>query len=492
MKKIFICLLAAFAVLPFSSCNYNTNNSDSESFPDVSNNVASQKNSKEDISSDTDKETEKSEIENSFTIESSVSQISKDESKSENLQVNSNVNSEVNSNSNNTGNLVQRYNEELKNSIENLDGALIEFVKPENWGEPKLVYKDGEKEESFSMENYGDIYIFESDKFSSGNVYFTDGTNKYPKENETLEFDKFLVVINDKTYDYRNDSDNDGLLDFMEATAGTDENNSDTDGDGILDAYEVYNGLDPKNKDDALVDMDNDGLTNLEEYKIGTEIYNNDTDNDELFDGDEVNKYKTDPIKADTDGDGLNDGDEIKLGFDPLKADSDNNGINDNEEKIKQSVSLDIAEDELPGTVKVEVSAESSGNLEKIIDIRNIYKINVYTSGVVALVGAPVEINVSEKIDQAVITFTYDEEKIGCAEENLSIMWHNQNEEYDWFYVMDRESVIDTKNNTITITTDKLTGERGEEFMLVDGRKWYDLWKTGDVMGGPIYYGSYE
>ena len=36
-----------------------------------------------------------------------------------------------------------------------------------------------------------------------------------------------------------------------------------------------------------------------------------DTDGDGLKDGEEVTKYKTDPLKADTDADGLKDGEEV-------------------------------------------------------------------------------------------------------------------------------------------------------------------------------------
>lgn len=67
-----------------------------------------------------------------------------------------------------------------------------------------------------------------------------------------------------------------------------------------------------------LLDTDNDGLTDEEEKKIGTDLNYFDTDNDGLSDGDEVNKYKTDPLKADTDNDGYDDKTEISTGHDPL------------------------------------------------------------------------------------------------------------------------------------------------------------------------------
>ena len=67
----------------------------------------------------------------------------------------------------------------------------------------------------------------------------------------------------------------------------------------------------------VILDSDNDGLTDVEEEKLGTDYLNPDTDGDILFDGEEVNVYKTNPLKKDTDGDGYEDGAEVKAGYDP-------------------------------------------------------------------------------------------------------------------------------------------------------------------------------
>ncbi|NQT26286.1 hypothetical protein HQ585_13100 [candidate division KSB1 bacterium] len=62
----------------------------------------------------------------------------------------------------------------------------------------------------------------------------------------------------------------------------------DTDNDGLLDIEEDVNG---------------NGLLDLEE----TDFRNPDTDNDGLSDGEEINKYRTDPLRVESDGDGLYD-----------------------------------------------------------------------------------------------------------------------------------------------------------------------------------------
>ena len=64
-------------------------------------------------------------------------------------------------------------------------------------------------------------------------------------------------------------------------------------------------------------DKDRDGLSAEKEKEFGTSDYDSDTDWDGISDKDEIEKWKTDPIKADTDGDGFNDGFEIAGGFNP-------------------------------------------------------------------------------------------------------------------------------------------------------------------------------
>lgn len=80
-------------------------------------------------------------------------------------------------------------------------------------------------------------------------------------------------------------------------------------------------------------DADMDGLSDEEEMKLGTDSQKNDTDGDTLNDGDEVKKYKTNPLIADSDADGLDDNLEVqKYLSDPLNPDSDGDGYLDGAE----------------------------------------------------------------------------------------------------------------------------------------------------------------
>ena len=122
----------------------------------------------------------------------------------------------------------------------------------------------------------------------------------------------------------RADTDDDGLSDAEELSAGTDPWNPDTDGDGLLDGEEVVRGTNPLSSDG-----DMDGLSDFDEVCVyGTNPLEADSDGDDLDDADEI-ADGTDPMSSDTDGDGLSDADERDAGTDPLDPDSDGDGAPD-------------------------------------------------------------------------------------------------------------------------------------------------------------------
>jgi cytoskeletal protein RodZ len=67
-------------------------------------------------------------------------------------------------------------------------------------------------------------------------------------------------------------------------------------------------------------DQDKDGLSDAREVELGTDAMKADTDGDGLSDGDEVLKYRTNPLVPDTDGDTFPDGVEVQKGYNPLGA----------------------------------------------------------------------------------------------------------------------------------------------------------------------------
>ncbi|MHA1306817.1 MAG: S8 family serine peptidase [Candidatus Heimdallarchaeota archaeon] len=189
-----------------------------------------------------------------------------------------------------------------------------------------------------------------------------------PFGNATIYFNPLSSAIGSGLYETGGDPDNDGLINLLEAQAGSNPFVVDSDADGLTDQEEVlgyFVGL-PENFDDPSayywvsengtvtsnplkVDSDNDNLTDLAEVtgtaislsvidvndnsliytnaNIITNPMNNDTDNDDLSDLTEfsgvdiwtfVNNTKTlvldiqlHPLYADLDGDDLTDGLEV-------------------------------------------------------------------------------------------------------------------------------------------------------------------------------------
>lgn len=275
------------------------------------------------------------------------------------------------------------------------------------------------------------------------------------------------------------DSDGDGLTDEWENAMGLDPYAKDTDRDGLTDYAEVYltltNPLEADTDGDGLIDgeddMDGDGLTNREELDMGTDPLRSDTDGDNLTDYEEVHDYGTDPLSEDTDGDGLTDYDDVVLGFSPLLADTDGNGIIDSQEKLYQTKSKALEDAKNEGVTEVSVSLTVKGNIENKVAIEDVYEIDTLSSGVVGLIGVPVDISCSEEFEKADITFHYDANALGdTKEEDLAVMWYD--EENDWYQILDEDSVVDTQNHTVTYTTTHFS-----TYMLVDSQMWYDAWR---------------
>ena len=291
----------------------------------------------------------------------------------------------------------------------------------------------------------------------------------------------FEMKCYDNSIIYDTDTDGDGLDDATELIYGTDINNPDTDGDSLNDGLEVYIlGYDPTNIDtdgngisDAYEDTDEDGLTNIYEVSAGLNPGENDTDSDGLNDGEEINTYKTNPLLDDTDGDTLLDGSEIALKFNPCKKDTNNNGITDDKEFVQQKISENINENANDGaitnvTLKMNVTGDATENTE----IENIFGEDILSSNVEGLIGVPININCTGKLDKATITFNYNPEKLGnTSEDDLAILWYD--EKNDNYVIYDKEAVLDKTTHTISYTTNHFS-----TYMVVNKKTWYAVWRN--------------
>ena len=259
----------------------------------------------------------------------------------------------------------------------------------------------------------------------------------------SLAFPSSLPLLRrSRPVDMETDTDSDLVPDYYEEILGTDKNNPDTDEDGFSDYIEVMYGLDPLT-DDSNGDLDEDELTNGEELDLGTNELISDSDFDGLCDYDEVRIYGTDPLNPDSDEDGVSDGDEVALGKQP-------NNNSDADVKLEQTTTLDIMNAEDTGVEQVSVTASLPGLIKSTITIRDVYKIDYYTTDVYGRIGSPVSFESAEEFDEATITFSYDENSLGDAdEENLGVLWYD---EANGGYVVQDQAVVDTEANTITLT----------------------------------------
>mgnify|MGYP001169058868 FL=1 len=131
-----------------------------------------------------------------------------------------------------------------------------------------------------------------------------------PKDDSSVPADNDNDGISDVT---DTDDDNDGLSDSDEALVGTDPENPDSDSDGVLDGAEVgSDAANPRDENgDGVADVftptndsDQDGLSNYVETLIGSDPTRRDSDGDDFRDDEELAVTLS---GSDTDNDGIDD-----------------------------------------------------------------------------------------------------------------------------------------------------------------------------------------
>lgn len=121
-----------------------------------------------------------------------------------------------------------------------------------------------------------------------------------------------------------------------------------------------------------------------------------------------------------------------------------------------------------PELTGITLTAECDGNLRKNASVEDVYNVNVLHSGVVGLVGVPVEFDYNETVTSPHIDFTYNRDELrGVPEKNLIVLHYN---EKDSFYDT-IESELDTENCTVSFDVPE-TGA----YMLADAFQWYSCW----------------
>lgn len=272
------------------------------------------------------------------------------------------------------------------------------------------------------------------------------------------------------------DSDNDGLPDELEFTFGTDPVEPDTDTDGLTDYDELnwlnYNPLEIDSDENGIPDgdedPDKDELTNIQESNFGTNMILTDTDRDGLTDKEEVEKYKTDPLKFDTDGDVVGDGTEVIINSNPLVK----------ETKFTTTLSTDYTKNN-PQAVDISVeltsSAENAGSLSvEAVNLIGHPMISYVMPGYINYAAYEIDTANSKDIESAKITFT---------------LGSNYKETEDFkpriYYVNEEENVFEKLENQ-TVNGNKISASltHFSTYILLNSVAFDAIW-SNDIR--PIY-----
>lgn len=159
----------------------------------------------------------------------------------------------------------------------------------------------------------------------------------------------------------------------------------------------------------------------------------------------------------------------------PEKTETDNlvsettASVNHSEKKTFQKFSIEINDDTRPEVYEIRVTAVCKGDIQRNIYVSDLYNINVLHSGVVGLVGAPVEITFSENVENTVLSFCYDKDNLrGIPEDNLLVLHYNDAE---GFYDEIPDFKINKSDCTVNVSVDD-----GGVYMLADAYQWLGCW----------------
>ena len=129
-----------------------------------------------------------------------------------------------------------------------------------------------------------------------------------------------------------------------------------------------------------------------------------------------------------------------------------------------QTITQEINNKEKPEITAVDLIADCAGDLEYKSEIRDVYRIDIMTSGTVGLVGTPIKFTLNEDVESASAVFHYDEDELRWVdEENIILMYYDN--AFQRFSEV--EAVIDTEKNTVSFDV-----EDDGIYLLVDAYEW--------------------
>ena len=146
----------------------------------------------------------------------------------------------------------------------------------------------------------------------------------------------------------------------------------------------------------------------------------------------------------------------------------------------RNTYELEVEDKRKPEVTAVRLIDASGKGQIKAPKITNLYGIDYRHSGVVGMVGIPVEVGYDESLETAQLQFQYDKEQLnGVPERNLLVLKYNEN---DWGYDILTGETLDTEKSTVTVDI-----KEPGVYILVDRYSWFEIW---DIEGAEDY--AYE
>lgn len=136
---------------------------------------------------------------------------------------------------------------------------------------------------------------------------------------------------------------------------------------------------------------------------------------------------------------------------------------------INQTYTKAIDNGEKPEVTAVHFSCMCSGDIREKVKISDLYNVNVLHSGVVGLVGVPIELTYDDSLSETKLYFIYNVDELrGIPQKNLIMLHYN---EEDGFYDTVENAVLDEDGCTVSA----VISEDGV-YLLADAYQWYGCW----------------
>lgn len=133
---------------------------------------------------------------------------------------------------------------------------------------------------------------------------------------------------------------------------------------------------------------------------------------------------------------------------------------------IYENDSVQVSEPDKPAMVEAYLEGTTTG-----YELYNTYDTDYLSRGVVGMQGVPIAVASYTRDDieaDLTLVFVYDDTRLECAEEDLGILWYN--EEDSWYETLTNFET-DYENNTVTVPVDNFG-----TYILEDMKTWISVW----------------